>query len=237
MSNLTIIGSSHIAKESVQAVKKFIEEEKPDIIAVELDKQRAIALMTNQKASTNFLTLFRVGLKGWLFALIGSFVSKKLGEIVGVEPGAEMKMALTLAKKQKATIAFIDQNIQITLKRFSETLSWKERWNFVVDILTAVFNKKKAMAELEGFDIKSVPADELVERLVNKVKKRYPNIHNVLIEERNRIMARNLTKIIAQNPDKNILAVMGAGHVKDVKKLMGNMEAVPAVSYSFNVSI
>lgn len=235
MTNLTIIGSSHIAKESVNAVKRAIIEQKPDIVALELDRKRAAALMSKTRKSTNITALFRVGLKGYIFALIGSFISKQLGKIVGVEPGSEMKTAIKLARKNNIMLAFIDQDIEITLKRFSKKLSWKERWNFVVDIFTAIFNKKKALKELEGFSLKTVPADELIEKLIKKVKDRYPNIYSVLIDERNKIMAKNLTKILANHPNKKILVVMGAGHVKDVKTLLSRMEAVPRISYSFSV--
>ena len=37
---LKIIGTSHIAKESVEEVKDTILKEKPDIIALELDRKR-----------------------------------------------------------------------------------------------------------------------------------------------------------------------------------------------------
>jgi len=51
------------------------------------------------------------------------------------------------------------------------------------------------------------------------VKKRYPNFYRVLIEERNQIMALNLANLIKNYPDKNILAVVGAGHEKEIEKL------------------
>ena len=41
---------------------------------------------------------------------------------------------------------------------------------------------------------------------------------------------------MAKHPDKKLLAVMGAGHVKDVKKLLNRMDAMPRVSYSFSFS-
>ena len=38
--NLIIIGTSHIAKQSLEEVQRTIEKEKPEIIALELDKKR-----------------------------------------------------------------------------------------------------------------------------------------------------------------------------------------------------
>ena len=51
-------------------------------------------------------------------------------------------------------------------------------------------------------------------------KKRYPGMFRVLVTERNHYMANALVKIAQQNPDKKILAVMGAGHAEDVGKLV-----------------
>ena len=45
--------------------------------------------------------MWRVGIKGFLFAILGRWVSKKLGNLVGVKPGSEMLTAMKLAKKHK----------------------------------------------------------------------------------------------------------------------------------------
>jgi len=42
--NLTIIGTSHIARQSLEEVKSAIEKIKPDIIAIELDRKRYYGL-------------------------------------------------------------------------------------------------------------------------------------------------------------------------------------------------
>lgn len=225
--NLTIIGTSHIAKQSLKEVKDIIEKEKPDIIALELDKKRLYALMSAKKHKPSIYDIRRVGVKGFLFSLIGAWAEKKLGEIVGVSPGSEMKMAVKLAKKNKIKIALIDQDIEITLRRFSKALSWKEKWNFFVDLFKAFILRKK---EIE-FDLSTVPSNKIIKKLINKVKKRYPNIYKVLVQERNIIMANNLSKLIEENKDEKIVAIMGAGHEKEIIELIKK----PRINYSFSV--
>ncbi|MBU4284026.1 MAG: TraB domain-containing protein, partial [Nanoarchaeota archaeon] len=107
--NLNIIGTSHIAKQSIDSVKNTILEEKPDIVALELDKNRFYGLMHNQKRKISIADIPKIGFKGFLFSWIGSVIQKKIGDYVGVSPGSEMKTAIRLAKKQKARIALIDQ--------------------------------------------------------------------------------------------------------------------------------
>tara|TARA_B100001971_G_C18129856_1_gene504205 strand:- start:574 stop:1086 length:513 start_codon:yes stop_codon:yes gene_type:complete len=168
-----------------------------------------------------------VGIKGFIFALIGAWAEKKLGKLVGVTPGSEMKRAVKLAKKNKIRMTLIDQDIEITLKRFSKSLTWKEKWNFVVDIVKAVFVRKKVIE----FDLTKVPNKKVIKKLVGQVKKRYPNIYRVLIEERNHVMSDNLRKIMETYPDKKILAIIGAGHEDDILDLIKK----PSVSYSFKI--
>ena len=129
--HLKILGTSHIAKQSVIEIKKTIEQFKPDIIAVELDIRRASALISDQKSKISITDILRIGIKGYLFVKIGQFVQEKLGKTVGVAPGSDMKAAMHLAKKQKVDISFIDQPIEITLMKFSRNLTWREKFRLV----------------------------------------------------------------------------------------------------------
>ena len=105
--NLTIIGTSHIAQQSLDEVKKAIEKDKPDIVALELDKNRLYALMHKKKGKISIYNIRKIGFKGFLFYLIGAWAEKKLGEYVGVSPGSEMKKAVKLARKNNAKIIVV----------------------------------------------------------------------------------------------------------------------------------
>lgn len=227
--NLTIIGTSHIAKQSLKEVRSVIEWEKPDIIALELDRKRAYALMNGKKGKISIYYIKKVGIKGFIFSLIGAWVEKKLGEYTGVSPGSEMKEAIKLARKNKIKIALIDQDIEVTLKKFSKSLTWKEKWYILVDIFKGVVLRKKEV----GFDLKTVPNKKIISKIIKKVKKRYPNIYKVLIEERNYIMADRLSNLMQQNKEKKIVAIVGAGHEDSILKLISKS----SVSYSFTFSI
>lgn len=233
MEKITIIGTSHIARQSLEEVENLIKEKKPDIIALELDKKRYSALIHKNKRKINLYSMMRVGFKGFFFALIGAWVEKKLGKLVGITPGSEMLLAIKLAKKNKAKIAFIDQDIEITLRRLSSSITWKERFNFVADVFKGIFFPKKEIEKLGiNFDLTKVPAKDVINKLLIRVKERYPNIYNVLLSERNEVMAANLKNLHRRFPDDNILAVVGAGHEDGIKEILEK----PNISYTFSVS-
>ena len=71
---------------------------------------------------------------------------------------------------------------------------------------------------IKHLDLRKVPPNELIKKLIMRVKIRYPNIYKVLVHERNLYMARVLKLIIEKNPEKDVLAVVGAGHEDYLKK-------------------
>ena len=219
--NLTIIGTSHIAKESLEQVEKYIEKELPDIVALELDKKRLFALISGQKRRIRLRDIRKMGIKIFVLNLIGAYVEEKLGKMVGVKPGSEMRLAYKLAQKHKLKIALIDQNIEITLKRLSKAITWKEKFAFVVDLLKGLILRRPEIQ----IDLTKVPPEEIIKLMIEKVKSRYPNIYRVLIDERNQSMARQLANILTKFPDKTVFAIVGAGHEKDllvlIKKELG----------------
>ncbi len=225
MGKFTIIGTSHIAAESVREIKKFIDENKPDIVAVELDKKRFIALLAKKlgeknKKGKSMYNIRRIGVKGYLFVLLAAWGTKKLADLIGAKPGQDMMTAIALAKRHNLQLALIDQDIDITLQRFSKYLSWREGWHFIVDIFRAIFFRKREMEKLgiKHLDLRKVPPNELIKKLIMRVKVRYPNIYKVLVHERNVYMTRVLRLIIEKNPEKDVLAVVGAGHEDYLKK-------------------
>ncbi|MCK5107408.1 MAG: TraB/GumN family protein [Nanoarchaeota archaeon] len=222
--NLTIVGTSHISKKSIKAVKEAIASISPDMVAIELDKRRLPALIEKKKNKSNSLpsitNIKYIGVQGYLFSLLGAYVERKLGNITGVSPGDEMLTAYKIAKKEKRKLALVDQDIQITLKRLSKSITLKERWHFFVDIIKALFGIKDKL--VKGFDIAGVPEEELIQEILKIVKARYPSIYKVLIYERNKVISKNLF-ILMQN-HKKVVAVLGAGHKEEVIEMIKDRE-------------
>lgn len=214
--NLTLIGTSHIAKESIEAVSQYISHQKPDIVAVELDRSRLAALLDKRERKFRLKDIRKVGLSGFVFSLIGAWVEKKLGEKVGVAPGSEMLSAIKLAEQSGAKIALIDQDIAITLHRLSKFFSWKEKFRIILDIIKGFVWRKSVIP----FDIRKVPSEKIIQKLMKEVKVRYPNLYNVLVTERNEVMAQRLAKLMKDFSEKRILAVVGAGHESELVVLV-----------------
>ncbi|MBI2632704.1 TraB/GumN family protein [Candidatus Pacearchaeota archaeon] len=125
-----------------------------------------------------------------------------------------MRTAIRLANGIGAKVALIDQNIQLTLQKLKKNLTWKEKIRFISDIFKAPFQKKIRI------DLNKVPKQEVINKLIKDTKSRYPSVYKILVEERNYIMAKNLNKIIKNNPTKKIIAIVGAGHEEAILNLV-----------------
>ena len=219
--NLTIIGSSHIAKESIEEITTHIEKEKPELIALELDLLRLNGLIKKRKKKLKLKDIKKIGINGLIFNLFGAWTEKKMGKLVGVSPGAEMLSALKLAKEKKIKVYLIDRDIRLTLRRISKLLPLREKLRLLKDALT-IFLWGNRLNKLNKLDLTKVPDEDTIGELKKEFNKRYPTLYKILITERNIIMSKNLNNLINNHPDTKILAIVGAGHKKDMLKILKN---------------
>ena len=210
--NIHIIGTSHISKESIEKVKKAVFKLKPKIIALELDRARFESLNSKKKQRTNYQKSIKLlGLKGFILNMILAFIEKSLGKYTGIKPGSEMKTAINLAKKLNIQIELIDQPIQYTMKKLTTEITRKEKLFFIKELIFNVFNKQN-----EEFNIKKIPSKNVINKLINDTKANYPTVYKILVQERNVYMANKLSILAKLYPESKILAIVGAGHEKDI---------------------
>ncbi len=215
--NLTIIGTSHIAIESVKNVQKQIEKIEPATVAIELDKERFITLLhKDKKPKFSWAMVRQFGFSGFIFTLIGAWVEKKLGKLVGVSPGTEMMVAVKAAAKVNANVALVDRDLRVTVRHLFKYLTWKEKFRFLWDIFAGLVLRKKVIK----IDLRKVPSSQLISRMIEEVRERYPSFYKALVKERDEYMAKNLYSLMNKEKDKEIVAVVGAGHEKNIISLL-----------------
>lgn len=228
LSHISIIGTSHIAKESVKEIGEYMDSHHVDVVCVELDKDRLIALQQKKKPRmkiNNLAMIRQVGLTGFIFALIASASQKQMGNKVKTQAGSDMLAAVKSAATRKIPVALIDQNVTVTLKKLSKEVTFREKMRLVGDMIKGLFGIKSALTELsmDDIDLKKVPSDKVIETVLSKTKHRYPGLYDVLVEDRNRFMARRIVAIIKKELEWKVLVVIGAGHkeglVRELERL------------------
>jgi len=189
---ITLIGTAHVFKESVDEVKDVILSENPEAVCIELDIKRYYGLLTGQRMS--FMDI--VKMKGIKFGIIAGFleyVERKIGEDMGIFPGKEMITAAQYCKDINARLYLIDRDAEITIEKMTK-ISFKEKLKLVKTLIFSPFQKEKISIDL------------------NELKKLSPYLYNVLIDERDQFMAERIKQV----EENRIIVVVGAGHVKGI---------------------
>jgi pheromone shutdown protein TraB len=211
----SLVGTSHIASQAVRAVRQAFEQENPDVVAVELDPERLVGLLATERPKVSIRLVREVGIRGYLFALIGGSLQRRLGRIVDVLPGSDMLAAVRLAQHHAKKALLIDRDLRVTLQRLNHALGWRELKQFCWDLWRSFRGKERF-----SFDLSKIPDERTVERILQEFRQRYPRLYRVLVAERNRHMAEALLVYHRQHPAEKLLVVVGAGHVTGLRQLL-----------------
>lgn len=211
--NLRLLGTAHVATASVEAVKQNIEEWKPDIVAVELCKSRHDALTQDKRLDREgLLKVIKEGKAPMV--LLQSLLAaeqRKLGLDEGQQPGAELLAAVEAAEEYELRVELVDRDIQTTLRRAWKNMSLKEK----TGLMWALLAEDESNEELE---LEQMLADkDLLTSLMEELRDVSPGAGSVLIDERDEFIARKISGIRSQG---KVLAVLGAGHLDGVSKLL-----------------
>ena len=226
-SKVVLIGTAHVSEKSVAEVKAAIRDLKPDIVAVELCRGRYDSLKGNvqekQVPIKDILTEGKVYyyMIHWLLA----YVQKKIGDDMGVRPGAEMLAAIEEAEYTGAKIALIDRDIQVTLQRFWGKMKFLEKVKMIFSLLGGLIGIGKGT----DIDIDKITETDVVTGLVNELREFAPTAAEVLIDERDAYLAGSILKVAAGG-NKTVVVVIGAGHKPGVTKYLKNPKSVPPLN-------
>lgn len=205
-----LIGVAHVLPESREEVIEVIEEEKPDIVGVELCRKRYLQLTSPSQEKSSGIPLSTTG----ILAKILRYFQKKIGERTGMLPGEEMLTAIQEARKVGADIQLIDRDINLTLQRLLNKMSLWEKIKILGQVVLFPL-----LHSSEDIKLQDITKEEVVEKLLAETKKFSNTIYTVLIEERDQFMAEQITNTLKSGTGK-IVCVVGAGHIKGLSKEM-----------------
>ncbi len=223
---ILLLGTAHISGKSIEDVRKAIEEEKPDTIGVELDSQRYAQLKQGAKWEETDISKVISSGQTYLFllSLLLANIQRSLGEKVGIKPGMEMMEAISRAEEKKIPVVLLDRNVNVTLKRAMSRMSLWEKISLLGSITTGLFGNAKNAVSSEG--IEQLKDKDVLNKLMQELAKEMPSVKEVLVDERDAYIANNITR----TPGKKVLAIVGAGHLEGIKKLIGKQIDVSAIS-------
>jgi pheromone shutdown-related protein TraB len=226
-SEVTLVGTAHVSKMSVEMVEEHIASGDYDCIAVELCAPR-LENITNQAWWKN-LDIYQVFKKKkaglLLINLALTAYQKRIAERVGVEAGKEMIRAVELAREKGLRLEVIDRNISTTLHRLVTEVSLWQKLKIVGGLIAGVFVGE----EISEDQIEDLKRGDMLHSVVSEFGEELPEIKRVLIDERDEYMVGRLAQISESNhAPKRVLALVGAGHLIG---MIPNLESPPDIAH------
>lgn len=213
----TLLGTAHVSQASVDAVERAIESGRFDAVAVELDAQRLQALTDpDALAKLDLVEVIRKG-RVALFAanLALAAYQRRLAEQLEIEPGAELKRAVTLANERNLPVHLIDREVGLTFRRASQRLGFFGKIKLVMGLGAGLF----ASEEVGEDEIEKLKQGDMLEASFGEFASESPALYETIIGERDRYMATRLREV--HDPaQREVLAVVGAGHLAGLAKYL-----------------
>ncbi|HEX4853235.1 TraB/GumN family protein [Arenimonas sp.] len=221
----TLLGTAHVSRASVDAVEAALATGHYDTIAVELDAQRHRA-MTDPDALAK-LDLFQILREGKTGLVAGNLAlaayQRRLAEQLGVEPGAELKAAAVGAEERGLRLSLIDRDVGTTLKRAFAGLGFWGRTKLIAGLGASLL----ADDEVEAGEIEKLKQGDYLESSFGEFAAGSPPLYRAVIAERDVYMANRLRQVGAEGA-REVLAVVGAGHLKGLEQHLRDDSAAPA---------
>ena len=219
----TLLGTAHVSRASIEAVRAAVASGEHDAVAVELDPGRLQSLTDpDVLARMDIVRVLREG-KTHLFAANLALASyqRRLAEQLDVEPGAELKAAVEDARARDLPVRLIDREVGLTFRRAMQRLGWWGRARTGAGILVAMFGDEEVGDE----EIEKLKQGDMLEASFGEFASHSPALYESVIAERDRYMAARLRQ---DGGARNVLAVVGAGHLPGLARHLAEDTTEPA---------
>lgn len=237
-----LVGTAHVSARSVDEVREVIRAVKPEVVCVELCQGRYDAL-TSDNAFRN-LDVFKVIREGKTLYLLAHLAlasyQRRMGDQLGVKPGAELMAAIEEAKAVGARVELIDRSIHTTLKRTWASLGFWKRSMLLASMVAGSDDeeddededddKKKKKAKkgdaaapaaapaparkspTTAEDIEALKEPKALSEMLSELSRTLPQIKRPLIDERDQYLLAGVEAAAASGA-RSVVAVVGAAHV------------------------
>jgi pheromone shutdown-related protein TraB len=221
-----LLGTAHVSRASVEAVKALIEREPFDAIAVELCESRARGIRDPEAfAKMDLFQVIRTGKAGMVFASLAlSSFQQRIAEQYGIEPGAEMKAAMREADTRSLPLWLVDREIGTTLNHAYRGVRFRDRLGIIGGLIASVFSSD----EIDEAEIEKLKQGDILEGAFGEFARESKPLYEALIGERDRFMAARLREESSNAPAiKRVLVVIGAGHLAGIQRELDAQQEAP----------
>ncbi len=227
----TLLGTAHVSKTSAEVVSQMAGSGLFDAVAIELDQGRYASLTDSQNwQKVDLFKIIRQGKAAMLAVNLAlPAFQQRLADQFGIEPGAEMRAAISSAKAANLPLLLVDRDIGVTLRRVHGNMGWWKRMMLLSGLLASVFSKD----EIEEEEIERLKEGDILEATFTEFAENSEQMYLPLITERDQYMVSKLLSQTGAGKGKpryqDVLVVIGAGHLKGMRAALEGDGVVPGM--------
>ncbi|KAG4984221.1 hypothetical protein AAZX31_10G226400 [Glycine max] len=229
--SIWLIGTTHVSEVSAVEVERVVRALRPDNVVVELCRSRAGIMYATandelgKQLRSNMFSLSGTGFFGAvgrsinlggqtalaLRLLLATF-SSKISSDINRPFGDEFRAARKASEEIGAQIVLGDRPIEITLQRAWKAMKWTQKLSLVLSIIRGIASSSNSSIN----KLKEASSDDGTFQLYEQLSFSYPSLLPPLIHERDTYLAWSLKRSKAVNNSKNVVGVIGKGHMNGV---------------------
>jgi pheromone shutdown-related protein TraB len=215
------VGTAHVSEASVDEVRQVIESVRPDVVCVELCQARYDALVG--ESGWKNLDIFKVIREGKTLFLLANLAlgayQRRIGDQLGVRPGAELLAAAHKAEEVGARLELIDRDIHVTLKRTWGNLGFFTKMRLLNELIAAMFSRGNDDDQLSAVSIEDLKTQANLSDMLAEFAEQLPQVKQPLIDERDKYLMSGAE----QAGGKKVVVVVGAAHVPGMREQFGKV--------------
>lgn len=232
---ITFVPSVHFSTVHRKRVRETIREADPDLVAVELDERRFERLDRNERTDPLALAAELPPPTAAAYATLQA-LQRIVVRFSGLDPTkTDMETAIETAAERNLGVALIDDPIAETMQALADRVGFETLPKLLLRAQLMGPDAYARQAELLRTPFSAVSHGDDVQPALDNLRQLLPEVAEVMIDRRDRSMARRLHRLRSEGFD--VVAVIGAGHHNGIRRVLADLDAADPPDRAVNVPI
>jgi pheromone shutdown protein TraB len=207
---ITFVPSVHFSPTHRRRVHETIRAEDPDLVAVELDERRFERLTRDTRPTRAELARELPPATAAAYTALRT-VQRTVVQFYGLDPSkTDMETAIETAAQLDVDVALIDEPLAETVSELTARVGWETLPEMFLRMQRMGPRAAADQLELLTLSFREIEDGDDVQPAIDQLRHLLPDVAEVLIDQRDRTMARRLEVLRREGHD--VVVVIGAGH-------------------------
>ncbi|ARS90854.1 TraB domain-containing protein [Natrarchaeobaculum aegyptiacum] len=220
--SITFVPSVHFSPVHRRRVRRTIREVDPDVVAVELDARRYDRIERSIDGGALDLARDLPPPTALTYRLLRT-IQRTVVRLFGLDPElTDMEVAIETAAERGHEVALIDDPLEDTVASLTRRVGIDTIPKLLMRASRLGPEEQARALEMTSLPFRDVRSGDDVQPAIDQMRRLLPEVAEVLVDRRDRSMARRLHAL--RNEGVDVVAVIGAGHHNGIRDHLERLE-------------